>query len=112
MNFHFDKYHGAGNDFIIIDDRDILFPDNEHQFIKKLCDRHFGVGANGFILLRKSKVADFKMIYYNSDGHPSSLCGNGSRCVFLLPKNTVLLEKPDPLKPLTVFTMPLQTAMA
>ena len=82
MNFHFDKYHGAGNDFIIIDDRDILFPDNEHQFIKKLCDRHFGVGANGFILLRKSKVADFKMIYYNSDGHPSSLCGNGSRCVF------------------------------
>lgn len=82
MNFEFEKYQGAGNDFIILDDRKADFPDQEVVFIKNLCDRHFGIGADGLILVRDSDQADFKMLYFNSDGRPSSLCGNGSRCVY------------------------------
>lgn len=82
MNFEFEKYHGAGNDFIIIDDRKENFPDKEIRLIRKLCNRHFGIGADGLILIRVSGRLDFKMLYFNADGNPSSLCGNGSRCVF------------------------------
>tara|TARA_Y200000002_G_scaffold272599_1_gene227052 strand:+ start:226 stop:1011 length:786 start_codon:yes stop_codon:yes gene_type:complete len=82
MNFNFDKYHGAGNDFVIIDDREETFPDKETGLIQKICDRHFGIGADGFILMRTSYRSNFKMLYFNSDGKPSSLCGNGSRCVY------------------------------
>ena len=82
MDFKFEKYQGAGNDFIIIDDRKENFPDQEHDLIQKYCDRHFGIGADGLILVRDSDLADFKMLYFNADGRPSSLCGNGSRCVF------------------------------
>ena len=52
MNFQFEKYQGAGNDFIIIDDRKENFPDQDHSLIQKLCDRHFGIGADGLILVR------------------------------------------------------------
>ena len=86
MNFQFEKYHGSGNDFIIVDDREESFPDQDHHLIQNLCDRHFGIGADGFILLRNTEVSDFKMLYFNADGHPSSLCGNGSRCVFAFAK--------------------------
>ena len=86
MNFQFEKYQGVGNDFIIVDDRKENFPDKEISLIKKLCDRHFGIGADGLILLRDSEQSDFKMLYFNSDGNPSSLCGNGSRCVFAFAK--------------------------
>lgn len=82
MNFQFDKYQGAGNDFIILEDRAAQFPDRQFDQIQKLCDRHFGIGADGLILLRTSERADFKMLYFNADGRPSSLCGNGSRCVY------------------------------
>ncbi len=82
MNFQFDKYQGAGNDFIILEDRSAQFPDQQFDQIQKLCDRHFGIGSDGLILLRASDRADFKMLYFNSDGRPSSLCGNGSRCVY------------------------------
>jgi diaminopimelate epimerase len=82
MDFQFEKYQGAGNDFIIIDDRKENFPDQDHSLIQKHCDRHFGIGADGLILVRDSDRSDFKMLYFNADGHPSSLCGNGSRCVF------------------------------
>ncbi|MEK9517374.1 MAG: diaminopimelate epimerase, partial [Flavobacteriaceae bacterium] len=77
MNFQFEKYQGAGNDFIILDDREDSFPDQDHSLIQKLCDRHFGIGADGLILLRDSSRSDFKMLYFNANGHPSSLCGNG-----------------------------------
>ncbi len=76
----FAKYHGAGNDFILIDNRQ-----GECEFTRKevaaLCHRRFGIGADGLMLLEKSANADFRMVYYNADGGISTLCGNGSRCI-------------------------------
>ena len=82
MKFNFDKYQGAGNDFIIIDDRSSVFPKENTSMIKKLCNRHMGIGADGLILVQNSTLGDFKMIYFNADGNLGSLCGNGGRCVF------------------------------
>lgn len=84
MAIEFYKYQGTGNDFIIIDDRGhTVFPGKEPQReqIAFLCNRHFGVGADGLILLRHSDEYDFAMTYYNADGAEGSMCGNGGRCV-------------------------------
>lgn len=75
----FYKYHGAGNDFIMIDNLDHNFS-IDAQKIKLLCDRHFGIGADGLILLESSKTADCFMNYYNADGTLAEMCGNGVRC--------------------------------
>jgi len=73
------KYQANGNDFVIVDNLDGKLQLTEEQ-IQKICDRHFGIGADGFIIIAASDFSDFEMQYYNSDGRISSMCGNGGRC--------------------------------
>ena len=84
MRIPFFKFQGAGNDFIIIDNRLDFLPLLSQETIEKWCNRRFGVGADGLMLLNKHEVVDFKMVYYNSDGAESTLCGNGARCIAAL----------------------------
>ena len=80
MNIYFDKYHGCGNDFIIINNLSNTFPKTSIDTIKNLCDRNLGIGADGLILINECKSQPFEMVYYNSDGKISTMCGNGGRC--------------------------------
>ena len=80
MKIHFFKFHGNGNDFILIDNRSASLKLTCEQ-IQKVCDRRFGIGADGLILLDYSIEHDFMMNYYNSDGNLGSMCGNGGRCI-------------------------------
>ena len=87
----FTKMHGVGNDFIILDPEEVAGRDLP-DLARKACDRHFGVGADGILIPAPSEVADLKMVYLNSDGSPSEMCGNGIRCLARYAKDRGLVE--------------------
>ena len=92
MKILFEKYHGTGNDFIMLDNRTGLYASISEKQVEFLCNRHFGIGADGLILLEKEADIDFKMVYYNSDGRISSMCGNGGRCIVAFAKSMGIMQ--------------------
>ena len=93
MTLRFEKYQGAGNDFIIIDNRKNILDPADRKRIKQICDRRFGIGADGLMMLYDHKEVDFEMKYFNSDGYEGTMCGNGGRCIVMSAKKLKLIEQ-------------------
>ncbi len=91
MELSFYKYQGTGNDFILFDNRHAQINLSTEQ-INKLCDRRFGIGADGLMLLELEPGLDFKMVYFNNDGNQSSMCGNGGRCIVAFAKHLKIID--------------------
>lgn len=91
MQLEFYKYHGAGNDFVLVDNRakNIALTTEQIAF---LCNRHTGIGADGLMLLEEADGYDFRMVYYNSDGNESTMCGNGGRCITAFARQLGMIE--------------------
>ncbi len=86
MTIPFYKYQGTGNDFILIDNRQTVWSKKDAKLVKSLCDRRFGIGADGLIFLENDDLSAFKMVYFNADGNEGSMCGNGGRCTVAFAK--------------------------
>ncbi|MBO5903578.1 MAG: diaminopimelate epimerase [Tidjanibacter sp.] len=82
MTISFHKYEGAGNDFVLLDGRNPL-PELSPEFVALLCNRRFGIGADGLMVVESAEGYDFRMRYFNSDGYEGTMCGNGGRCITL-----------------------------
>ena len=91
MNITFYKYQGTGNDFVMIDNRTKIFPKEDTNAILKICDRNFGIGADGVILIENDIHLDFKMIYMNPDSS-ETFCGNGARCAVAFAKYLKIID--------------------
>jgi diaminopimelate epimerase len=93
MKIHFYKYQGAGNDFILVDNRNNAINHHNPKLISHLCDRRFGIGGDGMMFLQNRDGYDFEMVYYNADGQPSSMCGNGGRCIVAFAKYLGIIDR-------------------
>ena len=92
MTVLFEKYHGAGNDFVMVDCRELTEKLFSTEIVRYLCDRHFGIGADGLILLLEDHDSDFRMKYFNSDGREGTMCGNGGRCIVAFASSKGLID--------------------
>ncbi|QPH37671.1 diaminopimelate epimerase [Pedobacter endophyticus] len=93
MNIKFFKYQGAGNDFILIDHTSGPLQDIDNKVVERLCDRRFGIGADGLMFLTRHESYDFEMHYYNADGNLGSMCGNGGRCIVAFAKQLGIIKE-------------------
>jgi diaminopimelate epimerase len=105
MSLQFWKMHGAGNDFILFDDREGGFPIDQREWINDFATRRTGIGSDGVILIQPSETADFRMRFFNPDGKEAEMCGNGARCVARLaheigaaPRDMVMETVAGPVK--------------